>query len=51
MLVMGTLTVGLDGGGLGAGEIGLSLLEGDLIVAGIDLGDRRRRLHFWLSST
>ena len=38
-LVMGTLTVCLDGGGLRAGEVGLGLLDGDLIVLGIDLGD------------
>ncbi len=38
-LVMGTLTFGLNVGGLRAGEVGLGLLEGDLIVLGIDLGD------------
>ena len=26
-------------GGLGAGEVGLGLLQGDLLVLGIDLGD------------
>ena len=39
------LRAGFDGGGLGAGKVGLGLLEGDLIVLGVDLGDGITDLH------
>ena len=38
-LVIGTLTVAWMCCGLRAGEVRLRLLEGDLVVAGVDLGD------------
>ena len=36
---MGTLTLAWIAAACGAGEVGLGLFEGDLVVLGIDLGD------------
>ena len=41
----GHVDVGLDGGGLRAGEVGLGLLERHLVVLGVDLGDGCTDVH------